>query len=85
MHRMGSGVTQFFDTVFAKRYDPHYAAPSGGYRHDVAASHRGHGRSMRMCTDADPHGRTPGPPECGDDVVGDRKKGCVLPSSSTAV
>ena len=31
LHRMGSGVTLFFDTVFAKRYDPHYAAPSAGY------------------------------------------------------
>lgn len=31
LHRMGSGVTLFFDTVFAKRYDPHFAAPKGGY------------------------------------------------------
>lgn len=31
LHRMGSGVTLFFDTVFAKRYDPDYAAPSAGY------------------------------------------------------
>ena len=31
LHRMGSGVTLFFDTVFAKRYDPRYAAPSAGY------------------------------------------------------
>ena len=32
LHRMGSGVTIFFDTVFAARYDPSRAAPAGGYR-----------------------------------------------------
>ena len=28
---MGNGVTLFFDTVFAKQYDPDHAAPSVGY------------------------------------------------------
>ena len=32
LHRMGSGVTLFFDTVFARRYDPSGARPSGGYQ-----------------------------------------------------
>src|SRR3954453_13737142 len=32
LHRMGSGVTLFFDTVFARRYEPSGARPSGGYR-----------------------------------------------------
>ena len=32
MHRMESGVTLFWDTVFAKRYDPSREEPSGGYR-----------------------------------------------------
>jgi len=33
MHRMASGVSLFFDTVFAARYDPDHAVPSGaGYR-----------------------------------------------------
>lgn len=32
MHRMESGVTVFWDTVFAKRYDPARDEPSGGYR-----------------------------------------------------
>jgi predicted enzyme related to lactoylglutathione lyase len=33
MHRMGSGVSIFFDTVFARRYDPDHAMPGGrGYR-----------------------------------------------------
>lgn len=32
MHRMGSGVSIFFDTVFAARYDPEHALPAGvGY------------------------------------------------------
>lgn len=31
LHRMGSGVALFFDTVFAKRYDPDYPAASTGY------------------------------------------------------
>lgn len=30
LHRMGSGVTIFFDTVFARRYDPHHVMPTGG-------------------------------------------------------
>lgn len=32
MHRMESGVTVFWDTVFAKKYDPDRVEPSGGYR-----------------------------------------------------
>jgi predicted lactoylglutathione lyase len=32
MHRMESGVTVFWDTVFAKRYDPDRETPAGGYR-----------------------------------------------------
>jgi predicted lactoylglutathione lyase len=32
MHRMESGVTVFWDTVFAKRYDPTREPPTGGYR-----------------------------------------------------
>jgi predicted lactoylglutathione lyase len=32
MHRMDSGVTMFWDTVFAERYDPARVEPSGGYR-----------------------------------------------------
>lgn len=31
LHRMGSGVTLFFDSVFARGYDPDYAPPSTGY------------------------------------------------------
>jgi catechol 2,3-dioxygenase-like lactoylglutathione lyase family enzyme len=32
LHRMGSGVTIFFDTVFAARYDRNHRAPeAGGY------------------------------------------------------
>jgi Glyoxalase/Bleomycin resistance protein/Dioxygenase superfamily len=31
LHRMGSGVSIFFDTVFATRYDPEYAHPANGY------------------------------------------------------
>ena len=32
LHRMGSGVTIFFDTVFAARYDADHALPTGaGY------------------------------------------------------
>ena len=32
LHRMGTGVTLFFDTVFAAHYDAEYRAPeSGGY------------------------------------------------------
>lgn len=31
MHRMGSGVSIFFDTVFAARYDPKHAPVHGGY------------------------------------------------------
>ena len=32
IHRMGSGVSIFFDTVFAARYDPEHVLPSGvGY------------------------------------------------------
>ena len=30
--RMESGVTIFWDTVFADKYDPHREAPEGGYR-----------------------------------------------------
>ncbi|MDQ3552970.1 MAG: VOC family protein [Chloroflexota bacterium] len=30
--RMESGVTIFFDTVFADTYDPHRKRPSGGYQ-----------------------------------------------------
>ena len=32
MHRMDSGVTLFWDTVFAKTYDPARQEPAGGYR-----------------------------------------------------
>jgi len=32
MHRMESGVTLFWDTVFAKNYDPTREEPAGGYR-----------------------------------------------------
>ena len=32
MHRMESGVTLFWDTVFAKKYDPAREEPAGGYR-----------------------------------------------------
>lgn len=32
MHRMDSGVTIFWDTVFAKKYDPAREEPAGGYR-----------------------------------------------------
>ena len=33
LHRMASGVTIFFDTVFASRYDPDHVVPAGlGYR-----------------------------------------------------
>jgi predicted enzyme related to lactoylglutathione lyase len=32
IHRMGTGVSIFFDTVFAARYDPRRTAPAGGYR-----------------------------------------------------
>jgi predicted lactoylglutathione lyase len=32
MHRMDSGVTIFWDTVFVKRYDPSREKPTGGYR-----------------------------------------------------
>jgi predicted lactoylglutathione lyase len=32
MHRMESGVTIFWDTVFANRYDPAREEPAGGYR-----------------------------------------------------
>ena len=32
MHRMESGVTVFWDTVFAKTYDPAREEPAGGYR-----------------------------------------------------
>jgi predicted lactoylglutathione lyase len=32
MHRMESGVTMFWDTVFAKKYDPAREDPAGGYR-----------------------------------------------------
>jgi len=32
MHRMESGVTVFWDTVFARTYDPGREEPSGGYR-----------------------------------------------------
>jgi len=32
MHRMESGVTVFWDTVFAKTYDPARQEPVGGYR-----------------------------------------------------
>lgn len=30
--KMESGVTVFWDTVFAKKYDPRREAPTGGYR-----------------------------------------------------
>ena len=30
LHRMSSGVTIFFDTVFAARYDPDHRLPAGG-------------------------------------------------------
>jgi len=30
IHRMGSGVSIFFDTVFAARYDASHALPAGG-------------------------------------------------------
>lgn len=30
LHRMGSGVSIFFDTVFAGRYDPEHTLPNGG-------------------------------------------------------
>jgi catechol 2,3-dioxygenase-like lactoylglutathione lyase family enzyme len=30
LHRMASGVTIFFDTVFAARYDPDHSRPDGG-------------------------------------------------------
>ena len=30
LHRMESGATIFFDTVFAQRYDPEFRRPSGG-------------------------------------------------------
>ncbi len=32
MHRMESGVTLFWDTVFADTYDPNRQWPSGGYQ-----------------------------------------------------
>jgi predicted lactoylglutathione lyase len=32
MHRMESGVTLFWDTVFANTYDPAFQRPQGGYR-----------------------------------------------------
>lgn len=32
MHRMESGVTVFWDTVFARTYDPDREKPEGGYR-----------------------------------------------------
>lgn len=32
MHRMDSGVTLFWDTVFARTYDPTRDEPAGGYR-----------------------------------------------------
>lgn len=32
MHRMESGVTLFWDTVFAKKYDEAREEPAGGYR-----------------------------------------------------
>jgi predicted lactoylglutathione lyase len=32
MHRMESGVTMFWDTVFARKYDPNREEPAGGYR-----------------------------------------------------
>ena len=32
MHRMNSGVTLFWDTVFAATYDPTREEPAGGYR-----------------------------------------------------
>ena len=32
MHRMASGVTMFWDTVFAATYDPTREEPAGGYR-----------------------------------------------------
>lgn len=32
MHRMESGVTVFWDTVFAQRYDPGWREPGDGYR-----------------------------------------------------
>ena len=32
MHRMASGVTLFWDTVFANRYDPNREVPAGGYQ-----------------------------------------------------
>jgi predicted lactoylglutathione lyase len=32
MHRMESGVTLFWDTVFADTYDPNRKEPAGGYQ-----------------------------------------------------
>ena len=32
LHRMESGVTLFWDTVFAGKYDPNRTVPSGGYQ-----------------------------------------------------
>ncbi len=60
LHRMGSGVTLFFDTVFAKGYDPYYAAPSTEYGtllefylgEDAAVD-----ATYRQLTDAGYHGR----------------------------
>ena len=31
LHRMGSGVTLFFDTVFARTYDAEHVRPTAGY------------------------------------------------------
>lgn len=32
MHRMDSGVTLFWDTVFAQTYDPEFERPQAGYQ-----------------------------------------------------
>lgn len=66
MHRMESGVTMFWDTVFAKRYDPELEEPAGGYRimleffledndavdakYDEMTGHGYHGRSAPVQT-----------------------------------
>ena len=61
LHRMGSGVTLFFDTVFARRYDPAHTRPAPGGYQALLEFYLGDDRAVDAkyaeLTDAGYHGR----------------------------
>ena len=61
LHRMGSGVTIFFDTVFADRYDPDHVMPAGGGYRTLFEFYLGEDAAVdakyAQLTDAGYHGR----------------------------